>query len=87
MRVVDLGVSRLVRLICCRIILTAIKQSRETVDLPLTFHPSSSLTTFAFRLREVRRLMLDLNLMVALTHWVFTLFLERTPDVIAPPPI
>ena len=25
------------------------KQSRETVDLPLTCHPSLSLTTFAFR--------------------------------------
>ena len=25
------------------------KQSREAVDLPLTCHPSPSLTTFAFR--------------------------------------
>ena len=25
------------------------KQSRETVDLPLTCHPSPSLTSFAFR--------------------------------------
>ena len=25
------------------------KQSRESVDLPLTCHPSPSLTTFAFR--------------------------------------
>ena len=30
------------------------KQSREAVDLPLTCHPSHSLTTFAFRLSEVR---------------------------------
>ena len=33
------------------------KQSREAVDLPLTCHPSPSLTTFAFRSREVRRLL------------------------------
>ena len=37
------------------------KQSREAVDLPLTCHPSLSLTTFAFRSREVRRLLLDLD--------------------------
>ena len=37
------------------------KQSRESVDLPLTCHPSPSLTTFAFRSREVRRLLLDLD--------------------------
>ena len=29
------------------------KQSREAVDLPLTCHPSPTLTTFAFWLREV----------------------------------
>ena len=34
------------------------KQSREAVDLPLTCHPSQSLTTFAFRSREVRHLLL-----------------------------
>ena len=32
------------------------KQSREVVDLLLTCHPSPSLTTFAFRSIEVRRL-------------------------------
>ena len=37
------------------------KQSREAVDLSLTCHPSPNLTTFAFRSREVRRLLLDLN--------------------------
>ena len=37
------------------------KQSTEAVDLPLTWHPSPSLTTFAFRSREVRRLLLDLD--------------------------
>ena len=53
------------------------KQSREAVDLPLTCHPSSSLTTFTFWSREVRRLLLDLDLMVALTHWVCFLFFFR----------
>ena len=37
------------------------KQSREAVDLPLTCHSSPSLTTFAFRSSEVRRLLLDLD--------------------------
>ena len=37
------------------------KQSRETVDLPLTCHPSPSLTTFAFRSSEVRHLLLNLD--------------------------
>ena len=32
------------------------KQSRESVDLPITCHPSSSLTSFAFRSNNVRRL-------------------------------
>ena len=61
------------------------KQSREAVDLSLTCHPSPSLTTFAFRSREVRRLLLDLTLMVALTHWVCFLFflIKRTADVMA----
>ena len=35
------------------------KQYREAVDLPLTCHPSPSLTTFAFRSSEVRHLLLD----------------------------
>ena len=37
------------------------KQSREAVDLPLTCQSSPSLTTFAFRSSEVRRLLLDLD--------------------------
>ena len=35
------------------------KQSRESVDQPLTCHPSPRFTTFAFRSSEVRRLLLD----------------------------
>ena len=37
------------------------KQSRESVDLSLTCHPSPSLTSFAFRSSEVRHLLLDLD--------------------------
>ena len=37
------------------------KQSRESVDLPLTCHPSPSLTTIAFRSSEVMRLFLNLD--------------------------
>ena len=37
------------------------KQSREFFDLQLTCHPSPSLTSFAFRSSEVRRLLLDLD--------------------------
>ena len=37
------------------------KQSRESVDLPLTCHLSPSLTSFAIRSSEVRRLLLDLD--------------------------
>ena len=62
------------------------KQSREAVDLPLTCHPSPSLTAFAFRSREARCLLLDLD------HYggtdplgMFPLFLKRTADVMAPP--
>ena len=37
------------------------KQPRESVDLPLTCHPSPCLTSFAFRSSEVRRRLLDLD--------------------------
>ena len=53
------------------------KQSREAVDLPLTCHPSLSLTTIAFRSSEVRRLLLDLALMVSLTRLVCSTFFLR----------
>ena len=38
------------------------KQSRDPVGLPSTCHPFHSLTTIANRSREVKRLMLDLDL-------------------------
>ena len=37
------------------------KQSRESDYLPLTCHPSPRLTTFAFRSKEIRRLLLNLD--------------------------
>ena len=37
------------------------KQSRDPVDLPSTCHLSPSLTTFAFRSWEEKRLLLDLD--------------------------
>ena len=60
------------------------KQSREAVDLPLTCHHSPSLTTFAFRLIEVRHLLLDLDPYGGTDPLgMFPLFLKRTADVIA----
>ena len=58
------------------------KQYREAVDQPLTCHPSPSLTTFAFRSSEVRRLLLDLDPYGGTEPLgVFPLFLKRTADV------
>ena len=37
------------------------KQSRESVDLPLTCHPSPSFITFAFRSSEIRNPLLSLD--------------------------
>ena len=50
------------------------KQSSESVDLPLTCHPSPSLTSCASRSSEVRRIWLDLDPYGALTLWVCFLF-------------
>ena len=52
------------------------KQSRESVDLPETCHPSAKLTSFAFRSSEVRRHLFDLDPR-ALTHWVCFVFFLR----------
>ena len=61
------------------------KQPREAVDLPLTCHLSPSLTTFAFRSSEVRRLLLDLDPYGGTDPLgMFTLFLKRTADDMAP---
>ena len=53
------------------------KQSREAVELPLTCNPSPSLTTFAFRPSDVRRLLLDLDPNGGTDHWVCFLFFLR----------
>ena len=37
------------------------KHSRDPLDLPSTCHPFPSLIAFAFRSREVKRLLLDLD--------------------------
>ena len=57
MRVVDFCVSLLVRLICCRIILTASSPGRLLICSSL----SPRLTSFAFRSKGVRHLLLDLD--------------------------
>ena len=60
------------------------KQSRESVDLPLTCHSSPCLTSFAFRSSEVRRLLLDLDPYGGSGPLgMFPLFLKRTADVLA----
>ena len=59
------------------------KQSRESVDLLVTCHPSSSLITLAFRSSEVK-LLLDLDPYGGTdTLGMLTLFLKRTADVLA----
>ena len=61
------------------------KQSRESVGQPLACHPSSSLTTFAFRSREVRHLLLDLDPYGGTDPLgMFPLFFKRTADVMLP---
>ena len=61
------------------------KQSRESVDLPVTCHPCPSLITFALRSSEVKRLLLDLDPYGGTDPvGMFPLFLKRTNDVLAP---
>ena len=62
------------------------KQSRESVDLPFTCHPSPRLTSFAFRSSEVRRQLLDMDPYGGSDQLgIFPLFLKRIADVQAPP--
>ena len=61
------------------------KQSRESVDLLVTCHPSPSLITFAFRSSEVKCLLLDLDPYGGTDPLgMFPLFLKRMADVLAP---
>ena len=46
----------------------------KSVDLRFSCYPSNNLSTFSFRTSDVRRLLVDLTVMVALTHWVCFLF-------------
>ena len=58
------------------------KQSREAVELPLNCRPSPSLTTFAFRSSEVRRLLLNLDPYGGTDQLgMFPLFQKRTADI------
>ena len=60
-------------------------QSGEAVDLPLTCHSSPSLTAFAFRSRQVRRLLIYLDPYGGTDPLgMFPLFLKITADVTAP---
>ena len=60
------------------------KESWESLDLPLTCHPSPSLITFAFRSSEVRRLLLGLDHYgVTQTLGMLPPFHKRTADVFA----
>ena len=61
------------------------KQSIYPVDLPSTCHPSPSLTAFAFRSREVKWLLLDLDSYGGTDPLgMFPLFLKKTAVVLAP---
>ena len=63
------------------------KQSRESVDLLVTCHPSPSLISFAFMSSEVKRLLLDLDPYGGTDPLgMFPLFLKITADVLAPRP-
>ena len=53
------------------------KQPREAVDLPLTCHPSASLTSIASGRERSGVSCKTWTLMVALTHWVCFLFFLR----------
>ena len=65
-------------------IICGVCRTWEAVDLPLTCHPSPSLTTFAFRSSEVRRLLLDLDPYGGTDPLgMFPLFFKRTADVMA----
>ena len=61
------------------------KHSRESVDLPLTCHPSPSLTTFSFRSSEVRHLLLELDLYGGIETLRCFLFFLRELLMLWPP--
>ena len=82
--VVDCCASRLVRLICCQIILTASSPGSLLIRRSLAIR-LRDLTTFAFRSSEARCLLLDLRPYGSTDPLcLFPFFLERTADVLAP---
>ena len=61
------------------------QQSRDPVDMPSTCRPFHSLTTFAFKSREVKRLLLDLDSYGGTDPLgMFPPFLKRKAEVLAP---
>ena len=75
--------SRLVRLICCRTILTASSPGRLLIYFSLVIH---LLVLPPLRLPPPRRLLLDLNPYGGTDPLgMFPLFLKRTADVMVPP--
>ena len=61
------------------------KQCRDPVDLPSTCHPSPSLTSFAFRSWEVKRLLLDPDSYGGTDPLgMFPLILKKTAVVLGP---
>ena len=81
----DWCASGLAKLIYSGIILMASSPSGESVDLPLTCHPSPNLTSFAFRSSEVRRLLIDFDPYGGSDPLgMFPHFLKRLADVLAP---
>ena len=72
-----------VRLICCRIILTASSPGRLLICLSLA-PPFPSRTTFAFRSREVRLLLVSDPYGGTDPLGMFPLFIKRPADVLLP---
>ena len=61
------------------------KQARDGITLPSTCYPSAGLTTFAFRSREVKRLLLELDPYGGTDPTgMFPLFFKESADVLAP---
>ena len=61
------------------------KQSNESIDLPQTCFPDVKLSSLAFRSREVKQLLLDLdNYGGTDPNGIFPLFLKKNAQVLAP---
>ena len=77
--------SRSGRQICSLPILMESSPGRDPVNLPSTCHPSLSVNASAFRSRELKRFLLDLDSYGGTDPLgMFPLFLKRTAAVLAP---